>query len=56
MIQNLSDIRIAHKIIEKKEESKTDVNMFDENYQKLNCKIETLKDNDAELKMIDEYL
>jgi len=41
-----------------KEESKRKytVNPYDDNYSKLNCKIDALEAKDADYKMIDEYL
>jgi hypothetical protein len=45
LIQNLTDIKIAHKMLnpKKPKEKKLKVNPYDENYEKLNCKIESVK-------------
>lgn len=45
----MTDIKIAHKMLnpkDKKKEKEPDVNPLDENYNKLNCDIKTVKNND----------
>lgn len=56
LISNLSDIQVAHKIINKERNKKLKVNPMDENYEKLKCKIQTLSEKDEERKMLDTYL
>lgn len=58
LIQNLIDIKIAHKIMnpKKPEGKKAAINPADENYTKLNCDIKTLGDKDKERVMIEEFL
>ena len=54
MISNLSDMKIAQTFITEEEES--DVNVLDEHYKKLNCKLTPLKKAGKEYKLIDQYV
>lgn len=58
MIQNLIDIKIAHKLINPKvKDAKAPlVNVIDENYGKLNCEIKTLEEKSDEYKLVEEFL
>jgi Poly(ADP-ribose) polymerase catalytic domain len=58
LIQNLIDIKIAHKLINPKvKDAKAPVvNVIDENYGKLNCEIKTLEEKSDEYKLVEEFL
>jgi poly [ADP-ribose] polymerase len=59
LIQNLSDIKIAHKMIKKEKKDVTKrltVNPYDSNYSQLNCKIENIDAKDKEFALVNEYL
>lgn len=57
LIQNLSDIKIAHQMLKKQQNiAKQNENIFDENYRKLNCELHTIEENDQQYQMINEYL
>ncbi|TNV79748.1 hypothetical protein FGO68_gene2208 [Halteria grandinella] len=57
LIQNLIDIKIAHKIIKQGRKAKgPKVNPLDEKYAQLNCQLTTLKSTQDEFKMIETYL
>lgn len=60
LIQNLTDIKIAHKMLNPKKDlpkkGGKQMNPMDENYEKLNCQIKSLGQNDNEFKMLATYL
>lgn len=56
LIQNLTDIKIAHKILNPKLPKKLTKNPIDENYDSLNCEMKTLKTSHDEYKMVEKYL
>jgi poly [ADP-ribose] polymerase len=55
LIENLSDIKIAHKIVESRSK-KVFTNLVDDNYSKLKCDIKTLSSESNDYKMIETYL
>ena len=52
----MSDIQIAHNIIQPKKDKKLKTNPIDDNYESLKCKLTTLKEKSAEHEMISQYL
>jgi poly [ADP-ribose] polymerase len=58
LIQNLLDIKIAHKIVKAKKEGKKkeETNPLDDKYDALNCDLTTVADGTEERKMVETYL
>jgi len=53
LIQNLIDIKVAHKIINPKKPAKNAKHPLDEKYEALNCDLKTVVKNSAEVKMVE---
>ena len=47
LIQNLIDIQLAHNIVERNTKDKEEANILDKNYEKLKCKIKTMKKSET---------
>jgi len=56
LIQNLIDIKVAHKIVNPKKEGKKTKNPIDEKYEALNCDLKTVEKGSEEVKMVEQYL
>ncbi|CDW91652.1 poly(adp-ribose) polymerase [Stylonychia lemnae] len=56
LIQNLIDIKVAHKIVNPKKPTKNAKHPLDEKYEALNCDLKTVDHKSEEMKMVEQYL
>jgi len=55
MLQSLTDMKIASKFIDAQDHS-SEVDVLDQNYKKLKCKIEAVPSSSEEYKIIHQYV